>query len=586
MTNSWKDIGKLVKKNIKVLIRSKASSLIIILGPLLIIFLAGIAFDNTNSYALKLGLYSPSENEILTTFREQLDSQFTTISFSDEQKCIDSIKNDEVHACIVFSENFALAQPPNNEIKFYVDYSKINLVWTVLDVMTSEIDDKVMQLSKNLTGILLKTLDIIQKEVGDKRSVIVRLTTENDIINRNSANLAADLGDIDLTFDPAEFKVDDVKSRLNKVKHWVDTALKLGKEGLQKASTFIDSAGDIGGDSVTDSLRQSIDKIAEIKGRLAKTEELSSQEFTEFTNTINALVLQISDTKSQLNKADTSRQVSVRVLNAVRNLLDESLINLLNIQKSFNTIQNAIDDIEIKNTEGITQPIVTNIKPVSAKQSYLNYLFPALIIVVLMFTALLIVPTLILLEKNSPAFFRNFMTPVNDIYFFISTLFTSLIILAVQSLIILSITSLFFSTQISSNIFSVLLILFLTILFFSFLGMIIGYLFKTEETAILGGVTASFILIFVSNLIIPIESMPAIISAIANLNPFVIASDLLRRSLLFDSGFSLRLLLFFGYVIVAGLIAFIVFLTTKKTSMRYLIKKLAPVIKYVRRRSV
>jgi len=586
MANGWKDIGKLVKKNIKVLIRSKASSLIIILGPLLVIFLAGLAFDNTNSYSLKLGLYSPSENEILTTFKDQLDSQFTTISFSDEQKCIDSIKDDNVHACIIFSENFTLAQPPNNEIIFYVDYSKINLVWTVLDVMTSEIDDKVMQLSKNLTGILLKTLDIIQKEVGEKRSVIVRLTTENDVINRNVGNLAADLGDIDLTFDPAEFKVDDVKSRLNKVKHWVDTALKLGKEGLQKASTFIDSAGDLAGEGITDSLQQSIDKIAEIKGRLAKTEELSTAEFTEFSNTINELVLQISDTKSQLDKADTSRQVGVRVLNAVRNLLDESLINLLNIQKSFNTIQNAIDEIEIKNTEGITQPIVTNIKPVAAEQSYLNYLFPALIILVLMFTALLIVPTLILLEKNSPALFRNFMTPVNDIYFFVSTLLTSLIILAVQSLIILSITSLFFSTQISSNILSVLIILLLTIIFFSFVGMIIGYLFKTEETAILGGVTVSFILIFVSNLIIPIESMPQIISAIANLNPFVIASDLLRRSLLFDSGFSLRLLLFFGYVIVAGLVAFIVFLTNKKSSMRYLIKKLAPVIKYMKRRSV
>jgi uncharacterized membrane protein (UPF0136 family) len=47
----------------------------------------------------------------------------------------------------------------------------------------------------------------------------------------------------------------------------------------------------------------------------------------------------------------------------------------------------------------------------------------------------------------------------------------------------------------------VILILFISIIFFTFAGMIIGYLFRSEETAILGGVTVGAILIFISNLI-------------------------------------------------------------------------------------
>ena len=265
------------------------------------------------------------------------------------------------------------------------------------------------------------------------------------------------------------------------------------------------------------------------------------------------------------------------------------MINLMAIQKSFDTIQNAIDNIEVKSPEAITQPIVTTIKPVSAKQTYLNYLFPALIVLVLMFTALLIVPTLILLDKNSPATFRNFMTPVPAGCFFVATFLTSFIILALQAVIVLSITSLFFSTQVASHIGLVVLILLTGIVFFTFLGMILGYLFKSEETAILGGITVGAIMIFISHLIIPIESMPLVISKLAALNPFVIVSETLRRALLFDAALPFmfkKLTLLLAYVIIAGIVAVIVFLTTKKQALKHLIKKLSPVVKYVKRRSV
>jgi len=47
------------------------------------------------------------------------------------------------------------------------------------------------------------------------------------------------------------------------------------------------------------------------------------------------------------------------------------------------------------------------------------------------------------------------MTPVSDSCFFLASFFTSFIILVLQAFIVLAITSLFFSTQITSHIFSV-----------------------------------------------------------------------------------------------------------------------------------
>lgn len=585
----FRNVFRLVQKNLKVLLRSKASSLIIILGPLLIILLAGLAFDNTNSYSLKVGIYSPNKTEIVSSFEEKLSEQFKVIEFEDGDECVASIEKDDVHTCMIFSENFVLAQPPNNEVKFFVDYSKINLVWTVLNVMNTKISGRVVELSQNLTGILLSTLEDIDEEVEKRRSSLVKLTTENDLINRNAANLGADLGDIDLSFDPSAFKVDALNSELNKVKQWLDTAISLGTEGLNKASSFIDSAGGIAGESASDSLKSSVDKIIALKARLATTKNLSSAEFAKFSAVVADVISQIQDTKTQLDSADSSRQLGVRVLDAVRALLDESLISLMGVQSSFDFIQNSIDSIEIRNPEAISQPIVTSIKPISSKETYLNYLFPSLIILVLMFTALLIVPTLILLEKNNPASFRNFMTPVSDVSFFVSTFFTALVILSLQSLIVLSITSLFFNTQVMDHLGSVLLILFAAMVLFIFLGMIIGYLFKSEETAILGGVTLGSVLIFISNLVIPIESMPVLVSSLASLNPFVIASDLLRKSLMFNSALSVlfdRFLLLILFAVLFAVLAVVVFFATRKSALRHLIKKLAPVVRYVRIRRV
>ena len=65
----------IIGKNFKILIRSKLSALIILLAPLLIVFLVGMAFNSSELYGINVGTYSPSENEltnsILTSFEEK-----------------------------------------------------------------------------------------------------------------------------------------------------------------------------------------------------------------------------------------------------------------------------------------------------------------------------------------------------------------------------------------------------------------------------------------------------------------------------------------------------------------------------------
>ena len=54
----------IIVKNIRLLLRSKSSSLIVILGPLLLVLLVGAAFNTATVYGIKVSVYSESYNSL------------------------------------------------------------------------------------------------------------------------------------------------------------------------------------------------------------------------------------------------------------------------------------------------------------------------------------------------------------------------------------------------------------------------------------------------------------------------------------------------------------------------------------------
>ncbi len=534
----------LVQKNLKLLVRARASALVVILGPLLIIFLAGLAFDNTNLYSVRIGAYSPSYTDLSNSFVDKLaEKQFKVTRYSTEDLCVQGIRRGEIHTCLIFSPDFTIGKNGSNEIRFAVDYSQINLVWTILNVMTTSISARSTELSRNLTAVLVQAVDFTRKAVKDRKQNLVALTTENDEIGQRVANIQAELMEVELGIEPGEFGLGNLTSSKNIVKHWVDNSLNLGRSSLAEAKHFVSVANDIakqgGGDQTTLSaaMVSALEDIGEVEARLEKTDTVIGDEFAQLSKLIDHIAGRITQTKSQMDLAENAKTYTVDELTTITRLLDEALLNILTIQKSMNEIDRMINAIQITDPEAIVQPVQTTIEPVVAERSYLNYLFPTLIALVMLFTALLLAPTLILFERNSPAYFRNFMTPTSDLVFMGSVFVTTAFLLVVQLVIILAIAGIFF-TQILNALAFTAVVLALMITLYVCLGMIVGYLFNTEETAMLAAMALGSIFLFLSDIIIPIESMPSIIMSIAKFNPLVIGSDLLRRTILFNASFS------------------------------------------------
>jgi hypothetical protein len=261
---------------------------------------------------------------------------------------------------------------------------------------------------------------------------------------------------------------------------------------------------------------------------ITDSNNLSISVSDDLVSLINSLSQNLAELKSRLSTSASSKSLSLDKVVSLKDGLDSSSSDLVSLKDSIDNVKNSLLTISLRNAEDIVNPLITEIKPVVTQRSHLNYFFPSLIALVIMFIAVLLASSLVMMEKTSRASFRNNITPTNGLIFFFSTYITCMIIMVFQLSILFMISILAFNLPLS--IFSTN---FLTIL--SLLLLIsTGYLFKSRETSTLGAVSLSSIFFIISDLIIPIESMPEHVLQFAKFNPFMISSNLLRNSILFN----------------------------------------------------
>lgn len=466
-------IIEIIKKNIRLLIRSKGSALIILVGPLALILLISLAFNTSSLYDIKIGAYSESYSELSNDLIDKLNQdEFKVTKIDSQERCINSIKTNDLHVCMVFPKDLALNTEGNLEI--YVDKTRVNIVWLILNSISSKISTKSTELSTALTNTLLSSLDNTQTKLTEDSPKIIQIS--------------ASLSDI-------KTKVNDLYSDLN--------SLDLGSN------------------------------ITQIKNEVSNIQSetnLSSETFS----TLNSLV---DSLEANYEIISSITQESTSSLSSIKSDVEEDIIEVSAINENINAIIDDINKIEIKEVTKIVSPISTEIKPITSEEAtHLNYTFPTLLVLVLLFAGLLIGSTTVIEEKSSKAYFRNFITPTNEATQLSGNYLSNLIIIIIQLIIIfivmLYITDIAMSKEVLTNVIIALLLISSV---FIFLGMLIGYLFKTGETSNIAAITLACILLFFSNTILPIETLPTAIRSIVNFNPFIIGEKVLKELLIFNS---------------------------------------------------
>ena len=102
-------VTRIIQKDLKILLRSKSSAIIVLLGPVLIMLFSGIAFNTSIGESVNLGVYSEGYNNLTESFISSLEGEEISVErFSNEDRCIDSIRKGIMHACIVFPAEFSV----------------------------------------------------------------------------------------------------------------------------------------------------------------------------------------------------------------------------------------------------------------------------------------------------------------------------------------------------------------------------------------------------------------------------------------------------------------------------------------------
>lgn len=469
----------IIKKNLKLLLRSKTSALVVILGPLFLILLVGAAFNTSNLYNIRIGAYSESYSTLTDSLVNQLSEKgFKTTKADSLDMCVEGVKRGEYHVCAVFPKDMNVNQE-NNEIQFYVDNSRANLVWIILDSISEEISAKSEELSTQMTQRLLDALSNTEKELGDKGAIITTIASNNAQIKSTVEGVYSNLEGLDLKFNISEFNFSEI-------------------------------------DEEADDL-----------------EEKCNMSFSDLNDLLTGFEGKVTALGEKLTAAADSTKNSKVDLISAKQVLVSDLSRINNIKASIDKSLTDIASIEIKSARKIAVPVTTTIKPVTTEKTHLSYLFPTLLVIIVMFIGILVSSTTVIREKISPAYFRNFITRTNDLIFLIAHYLTNIFILTLQLGVIFGIAAFFFKDEIMGSLGNVTIALVVIATTFITMGMLIGYMFRTEETSSLAAISFASLFLFFSNLILPVESLPVYITEIVRYNPFMIAEDVIKKLFLF-----------------------------------------------------
>ncbi|MBD3355229.1 hypothetical protein GF361_04560 [Candidatus Woesearchaeota archaeon] len=532
--NKFKEI---IRKNFLLLWRSKRTILTIFLGPLILISLLGFAFNNTGLNKVSIISYSEEYSELSNALIERLkENNFALLKAESEEECISNVKLGRNHVCMILPPDFNINE--NNELIIHIDKSKVNFVGTIINMISYNIKDESSVLSLNLTGVLLDRLKSAEELSKESMGLVSEIKDINIGLNEKVNNVLDGITELESVTNNLISKIDDLNSQTD-VENSINDIIELVDEGD-------DLIGDIKKEGISHPKLEYIEDILE-------DIEDEARQLSEAGDVLN-------DLEEGLDQINKLKGELFSVMTSIKNeLLRESGI-LDDVMSNLKETDSNVKSIKIKDPDKIVNPIVTDIRPIAPEKSYLTYIFPTLLVLILMFGGTLLSSTASIVEKRNSAFFRNFISPTNRAVFLAARYVADLIVVIIQLMIFTGISFAFIGMGIFSNI-SLVFALLAVASFFVLLGIMVGSIFNSEESGILFSMVITSIMLFFSNTILPLENMSNLIYKISKFNPFVLSESMLRKSTIYGMGVGSiwreLLLLFIWIVAVIGIISIV-----------------------------
>jgi len=271
------------------------------------------------------------------------------------------------------------------------------------------------------------------------------------------------------------------------------------------------------------------------------------------------------------NMLSSGNLYGIVIISSERNDVDYAITVVLDDSNPVlaRSVYNAVDQVVNDMNEKIVRiPIRTETRFLYGPGfDYVHFLVPGVLAMTAMFSCAL--QTIMLVwEKNLGTIDRLLITPVRPSSIILGKTLAGCLTGVVQAILILIMAKLLFGIAIV-NIYLVLLIIFLTSVTFTGIGVFVSGISRDISEAITYNQIILWPMIFLGGVFFPVEMIPAPIQYISQLLPLTYATDALRSIMIRQAPLTMKLV---SDVLVLMLFAVTMFVLGSKTLLRVIVR--------------
>ncbi|MDO8726377.1 MAG: ABC transporter permease [Candidatus Methanoperedens sp.] len=283
------------------------------------------------------------------------------------------------------------------------------------------------------------------------------------------------------------------------------------------------------------------EKSAELHEKLEKT-DLKLQKMQEsiiiYTSEISNMHGNISNIENTVAAlADVKNQSSI-VSSQMEKLTAEMGNSSSALTSDIDRTGLVIGEVIARSPAVIAAPIKLDRTPVFRNRSYLDFLMPGIISIVLMFISFLLASITIVQERSKKTLIRTLLTPLSLGMFLFEKTAALIIIAFIQGIIMLIVAFVFYGILIPADqLPQLFLIILVYAAAFIGIGMALATLAESENTAMLLTLVLSIPMLFLSGVFFPFETMPELMILLGNALPITMGIRALESVLIYQKGF-------------------------------------------------
>jgi len=551
---------------------------LLVLGPMILILIVGFAFSGNELHDVTLGIHASKDANITSIIDALASEDVQIVHFPKIERCITAMNHSTVNICADFADDFS----EEGKITFYYDATRYNLVRYILEYLKEKVALSSEEVSLQAAEQIFSDINQFVEDMKTGQQQVNDLQASALLLRQDLVDAHSDVVDAQTVFVPRYTKIKEAQLRLNQTVlnfserygsdanvseiiadlttlqdtlDTVNTTLTAAETAISITPFYNASAFS----KAHTALEQADAEIATTINTLTATGNVSSvtvQDATLILGQVNEIVGYLDDINASL--AETEQKLANHIVN-----IDAGVVNLQGLSASFDVYITRFSSINETDAERFLHPITASFEsiPPDADEQKTAIVFPIILIFILSFIAILLSNMLVLNETHSPAYFRNFLIPVNNIWFILGLFFTNFLLIGFQLFVLFVVAYLSFGINFFMNLPLFGLAVITAMVLYILIGMFFAYLVSDRQTSLLLSLFFALIMFFFSDMIFPLEIMPKSAAFLAQFNPFVIAEGLFRQilfyghdlqSFMFQFGILGLYIVFFAVLVVAA----------------------------------